>query len=86
MIIKTNSGHSAFNTTEICAIHFEVKFKTIRKGFKKILVPIQNEKGEYLIDKTKISILFKNGQYVNLICSSEQEGQRFFDTVVNSMI
>ena len=77
MIIKSSSSNSVFNTKNIDCIGFELKFDKNNKPIKR--------NGKYLIDKTKINIMFASGQSIALRCNTENDGQEMFDIISNAM-
>lgn len=77
MIIKSPSSNSVFDTKNIDCISFELKVDKNNRFIKR--------NGVYLIDKTKIHIMFASGQSINLVCPDEKSGQEMFDTLSNAM-
>lgn len=77
MIIKSPSSNSVFDTKNIDCIGFELKLDKNNKFIKR--------NGKYLIDKTKIHIMFASGQSINIVCPDEKSGQEMFDTLSNAM-
>lgn len=77
MIIKSPSSNSVFDTKNIDCIGFELKFDKNNKPIKR--------NGKYLIDKTKIHIMFASGQSINCMCPDEKSGQEMFDVISNAM-
>lgn len=77
MIIKSPSSNSVFDTKNIDCIGFELKVDKNNKFIKR--------NGAYLIDKTKIHIMFASGQGINVLCANEEEGQKMFDIISNAM-
>ena len=56
---------------------FELKVDKNNKFIKR--------KGNYLIDKTKIHIMFASGQSITCVCPDEKSGQEMFDIISNAM-
>ena len=77
MIIKSLSSNSVFDTKNIDAISFQLKADKNNKPIKR--------NGNYLIDKTKINIMFASGQSITCICPDEKSGQEMFDILSNAM-
>ena len=77
MIIKSPSSNSVFDTKNIDCIGFDLKLDKNNKPIKR--------KGVYIIDKTKIHIMFASGQSITCICPSEESGQEMFDIISNAM-
>ena len=77
MIIKSPSSNSVFDTKNIDCIGFELKVDKNNKFIKR--------KGNYLIDKTKINIMFASGQSITCVCPDEKAGQEMFDMLSNAM-
>ena len=77
MIIKSPSANSVFDTKNIDCIGFELKVDKNNKFIKR--------KGVYLIDKTKIHIMFASGQSITCVCPDEKAGQEMFDIISNAM-
>ena len=77
MIIKSPSSNSVFDTKNIDCIGFDLKLDKNNKPIKR--------KGAYLIDKTRIHIMFASGQSINCICPDEKSGQEMFDIISNAM-
>lgn len=77
MIIKSPSSNSVFDTKNIDCIGFDLKYDKNKNPIKR--------NGKYLIDKTKINIMFASGQSIVLRCSTEKDGQEMFDILSNAM-
>ena len=77
MIVKSPSSNSVFDTKNIDCISFELKVDKNNRFIKR--------NGAYLIDKTKIHIMFASGQSINVVCPNEEAGQEMFDTLSNAM-
>ncbi len=77
MVIKSHSSSSAFNVKNIDSIGFEVKFDKNNKPIKR--------NGAFIVDKTKLNILFASGHSIILDCVDEKTGQEMFDTIYNAM-
>ena len=77
MIIKSPSSNSVFDTKNIDCIGFDLKLDKNNKPIKR--------NGHYLIDKTKIHIMFASGQSINVLCPDEKSGQETFDIISNAM-
>ena len=77
MIIKSPSSNSVFDTKNIDCIGFELKVDKNNKFIKR--------NGAYLIDKTKIHIMFASGQSITCMCPDEKSGQEMFDIICNAM-
>lgn len=77
MIIKSPSSNSVFDTKNIDAISFQLKVDKNNKLIKR--------NGAYLIDKTKINIMFASGQSITCMCPDEKSGQEMFDMMSNAM-
>ena len=77
MIIKSLSSNSVFDTKNIDAISFEVKYDKNNKPIKR--------NGKIAIDKTKIHIMFASGQSITCISPDEKSGQEMFDILSNAM-
>lgn len=77
MIIKSPSSNSVFDTKNIDVISFQLKVDKNNKFIKR--------NGAYLIDKTKINIMFASGQSITCMCPDEKSGQEMFDMMSNAM-
>lgn len=77
MVIKSPSCNSVFDTKNIDAISFQLKVDKNNKFIKR--------NGKYLIDKTKINIMFASGQSITCISPDEKSGQEMFDMLSNAM-
>lgn len=77
MIVASLSGNSLFDTKEIVSISFTLKHDKKGKVYKR--------KGEYVVDKSKIDILFKSGVMTKIFCLNEADGQRTFDIIFEAM-
>lgn len=77
MIIKSPNSNSVFDTKNIDCIGFDLKYDKNNKPIKR--------NGKYIIDKTKINIMFASGQSIALRCSTEKDGQEMFDIISNAM-
>ena len=77
MIIKSPNSNSVFDTKNIDCIGFDLKYDKNKNPIKR--------NGKYLIDKTKINIMFASGQSITLRCSTEKDGQEIFDIISNAM-
>ena len=77
MIIKSPNSNSVFDTKNIDCIGFDLKYDKNKNPIKR--------NGKYLIDKTKINIMFASGQSIALRCSTENDGQEMFDIISNAM-
>ena len=73
MNIKTPSGNSTLNTKNIDAIFFQMKRDKNDRIYKR--------NGTYIVDKTKIDILFSSGHTITLTTITEEEGQKVFDFI-----
>lgn len=77
MIIVSLSGNTLLDTKEITSISFPLKQDKKGKIYKR--------KGQYVIDKSKIDILFKSGVMTKLVCLNEADGQKTFDIIFEAM-
>lgn len=77
MIVVSLSGNTLFDTKDITSISFPLKRDKKDKIYKR--------KGEYIVDKSKIDILFKSGVMTKLVCLNEADGQKTFDTIFEAM-
>ena len=77
MVIKSSSANSVFDTKNIDCIGFDLKVDKNNKYIKR--------NGKYLIDKTKIHIMFASGQSITCISPDEKSGQEMFDILSNAM-
>ena len=73
MNVKTPSGNTTLNTKNIDAVFFQMKYDKNDKVYK--------HNGVYVVDKTKIDILFSSGHVITLISLNEEEGQKIFDII-----
>ena len=77
MIIASLSGGSVFNTKEIVSFNFIMKRDKKGKIYKR--------NGNYVVDKTKIGILFKNGVGIELNHTSVEDGEKMFNIILEAM-
>lgn len=77
MVIKSPSSNSIISTKNIDCVGFELKTDKNGKFIKR--------NGAYLVDKTKINVMFSSGQSINIRCATEKQGQEMFDIIHNAM-
>lgn len=73
MNVRTPSGNTTLNTKNIDAIFFQMKRDKNDNVYKR--------NGTYVIDKTKIDILFSSGHTITLTALNEEEGQKAYDII-----
>jgi hypothetical protein len=73
MNVRTPSGNTTLNTKNIDAIFFQMKRDKNDKVYKR--------NGTYIVDKTKIDIIFSSGHAITLTALNEEEGQKVFDII-----
>lgn len=79
MIIKSLTSASIVDSKQISAFWFAIKHKIVRKGFKKLTVPIIDKEGNYMVDKTKINIILNCGIEFQILCKDEKAGEEMFN-------
>ena len=73
MNIKTPSGNSTISTKNIDAVFFQMKVDKNDKFYKR--------NGAYVVDRTKIDVLFSSGHGITITTINEEEGQKIYDII-----
>ena len=79
MVIKSLTSATVVDSKQIATFWFAIKHKTVRKGFKKLTIPVTDEEGNYIVDKTKINIVLNSGMQFQMLSKDKKAGEEMFN-------